>query len=259
MTSDTSRLLADFRRFHQQAGDVVEGALLVSRLVDPETDIATCRAELLRLAEAVGPAANANSVLTLFRAEGFRGAEVHDDARHSALSHVLRTRRGIPISMAACLLGVARLLDIPAQGINFPGHFLISLDRQLVDPFNLLIMDADERARRLAAAGVPPGVALRPAGPRDIVLRMLNNLRGLAESRGDAATALELTDYQAVLAPEDFGLRMLRAELYTALGVPGMARHEWGLAREAAPDPQARAMVEARLGGPDRPPERGLH
>ena len=109
------------------------------------------------------------------------------------------------------------------------------------------MLDAEARAARLAAAGVPPGLALRPASPRDIVQRMLNNLRGLADTRGDAAAALEISDYQCVLAPRDFGLRMVRADLWQALGVGGMARREWELARELAPDAGARAGVEGRL------------
>ena len=258
MSGFPSPLLTDFERFQRHPDDVIEGALLVSRLVEPATDTAWCRRELLNLANAVGPAASAHRVLEVFRGEGFRGAEAYYEARNSALQSVLTTRRGIPISLAVCLLGVARLLDIPAQGINFPGHFMITVERQLIDPFQLAVLDAETRASRLAAAGVPAGVALRPASPRDIVLRMLNNLRGLAESRQDAASALEITDYQCVLAPRDFGLRMLRADLWQALGVGGMARREWELARDLAPDPATRAGVEARLSSVENTP-RSLH
>ncbi len=258
MSGFPSPLLADFERFQRHPEDVIEGALLVSRLVDPATDIDWCRSELLKLANAVGAAASAHRVLEVFRAEGFRGAEAYYEARNSALQAVLTTRQGIPISLAVCLLGVARLLDIPAQGINFPGHFLLTVERQLVDPFELSVLDAETRAARVAAAGVPPGIALRPASPRDIVQRMLNNLRGLAEARSDASAALEISDYQCVLAPRDFGLRMVRADLWQALGVAGMARREWELARELAPDADARAGVEGRLGSMDTSP-RTLH
>ena len=258
MSGSPAPLLADFERFHRHSEDVVEGALLVSRLVEPTTDTQWCRAELLKLANAVGAAASAHRLLEVFRAEGFRGAEAYYEARNSALQSVLTTRQGIPISLAVCLLGVARLLDIPAQGVNFPGHFLLTVERQLIDPFELDVLDAEARAARLAAAGVPPGVAFRPATPRDIVQRMLNNLRALAESRRDAAAALEISDYQCVLAPEDFGLRMVRADLWQVLGVDGMARHEWALARELAPNAEARAEVEGRLRAQPAAP-RNLH
>jgi regulator of sirC expression with transglutaminase-like and TPR domain len=247
MSGSPAPLLADFQRFQRHPEDVIEGALLVSRLVDPTTDTQWCRAELLKLANAVGAAGNAHRVLEVFRAEGFRGADTYYEARNSALQSVLATRQGIPISLAVCLIGVARLLDIPAQGVNFPGHFLLTVERQLIDPFELSVLDAEARAARLAAAGVPPGLALRPASASDIVQRMLNNLRGLSDTRGDATSALEITDYQCVLAPRDFGLRMVRADLWQALGVEGMARHEWELARELAPNAEARAGVETRL------------
>lgn len=252
------RLEAEFAAFATGDADVLAGALLVSRLLDPATDEAWCRQELARLAAAVRAPGDAQAVLETLAAAGFAGADEYYESRNSALSYVLKARRGIPISLAAVMIALCDTLGLPAHGINFPGHFLVRIDDQLVDPFLLDVVYDDDLDQRLEAAGVPAAQALRVAGPRDMVLRMLNNLRGLAMSHGNHALALEYTDYQLLLTEERYVLRMVRADLWRSLGVPGMVQVELRHALADAPDDATRDQIALRLEQPD-PPRPRLH
>lgn len=247
MDQPSSRLLEDFRKYALHPQDELEGALLISRFVDPGTDERLVREHLLGLATRIGPGASAEKMLAVLRLAGYAGAESYFEARNSALSHVVRAQRGIPISLAALIIGVARLLDLAVEGINFPGHFLVRLERQLVDPFTLQVLDREGRAQHLAAAGVRPDAPLPVADARTMVLRMLNNLLGIANGQGDYARALECTDLQLLLAPGDHGLRLVRAELWQKLGVTGMVRAELEAALALAREPGLRSRLSAML------------
>ena len=97
--------------------------------------------------------AQAASVLAMLRKAGFQGAEQYYDPDNSALELVLRRKRGIPISMAAVTIGVCEALGLDARGINFPGHFLVTIEGELVDPFLLQRVDDQERDERILADG----------------------------------------------------------------------------------------------------------
>ena len=242
-----STLKHDFKRFADQPADVPEGALLVSRLIDPATDAAWCRRELTRLAERVQSPYTATAVVEMLRAEGFTGAEDFYEVRNSSLQFVLRERRGIPISLATVVIGVGERLAMDARGINFPGHFLVTLEGQLIDPYALTLIDDTERQHRLAATGLSTQTAFRPANARDIVLRMLNNLRGLAVSQRNHTLALEYTDYQLLLTTDTYALRLIRAELWHGVGAPRMAGIELTHALAVAPDSTTKQQLEAWL------------
>lgn len=237
---------------------VVEGALLVSRVVEPATDPEWCVEELRRIAGRIGRGATVEALLEGLRAEGFGGAERYYLEANSALHTVLHARSGIPISLAVVVIGVAAELGMPAIGINFPGHFLVDVGGCLVDPFTLRAIDAAEWRARIAATGLPREQALKPATPTDVVLRMLNNLRGLAQSREDHERALELSDYQLSLAPRLAELRLVRADLWAVLGAPERAREELEAALAFAPAAALAAHLRERLAGLDAAP-RTLH
>ena len=80
---------------------------------------------------------------------------------------------------------------------------------------------------------------------------MLNNLRALAQLRGDHEAALELTDYQLIFAPNSLSIHFARAKLWTALGATGMARHELQEAIALAPGAAVKARLEKILLGLD--------
>jgi regulator of sirC expression with transglutaminase-like and TPR domain len=64
-----------------------------------------------------------------FEELGFQGNLNHyHDPENSFLNAVLKTRRGIPISLSVIWLELAQSIGLQAQGINFPGHFLVKVN-----------------------------------------------------------------------------------------------------------------------------------
>lgn len=167
----------------------------------------------------------------LFDELGYAGN--HDqyyDPRNSYLNEVLERRLGIPISLALVQMEVARRLDMPLDGVSFPGHFLVRLpvdDGMLVmDPFNRgRPLDAEELRERvqphLAGARIDDQALhelLNPASHRAILVRMLRNLQTVYAERSDWARAVRCTDRVLKLAPDnpdalrDRGLGYLQLE-----------------------------------------------
>lgn len=242
-----SPLKLAFESFAQAPHSAVEAALLVSRVVNPATDTAWCRAELERLAQAAGPTSSVPELVAALSAQGFTGAEDYYAPQNSSLEYVLRQRQGIPITLAIVLIGIGEHLRMRSTGINFPGHFLVSLNETLVDPYTLRLLDAAECRARVAASGVPYQQAMRTANPLEIALRMLNNLRGLAQSRDDFHAALEMTEYQLILAPQILDIRLARADLWQVVGAPDLSRHELETALALAPSAALSAEIRERL------------
>lgn len=238
-------LVDDFTAFAAAPRGAVEGALLVGRAIAPDFDTAWCRAEFARLAAGAGR--HALELVGHLRALGFGGARDYYRVANSSLEEVLRTRRGIPISLAMVVAGVAEQGGMVAVGINFPRHFLVAVEGVLIDPFAMLPADRAECEAWLEANGLAVDGAFRTASAVDVVLRMLNNLRLLALGQGDHARALDLSDYQLAVAADKLPLHLERVESWLALGVTGMARHELECALALAPNDGLRQQLAARL------------
>jgi len=236
----------EFRDFARAPGSALAGGLLIGRVIEPATDPDWVRAELAGLARDVAEPSAQNLVDTLAVA-GFGGAETYYAQSNSSIAHVLRTRRGIPITLALVVLGVAEQLGLSASGINFPRHFLVAVERVLIDPFRMRPVAPAELDEAIAAQGLTAQDALVPAGPIDIMLRMLNNLRLLAEEQGDYARALDFSGYQLLISPDAFPVLVSRVDLWLGAGVPEMARRELEQAIALAPDAAVAQQLEQRL------------
>ena len=128
---------------------------------------------------------------------GFAGNVNHyHDPDNSYLHRVLQTRRGIPISLAVLYLELAAAAGLQAQGVSFPGHFLVKVrltsGEVVVDPFtgeSLSRRALEERLEALRGApddDAPPlGLYLVAASPRDVLARMLRNLKAIHAERAD--------------------------------------------------------------------------
>ncbi len=149
----------------------------------------------------------------LFETYGFRGAPSEaDQPESSLLDHVLTRRRGLPILLSAVYLSVAARVGVPAEGVGFPGHFLVTVQtepRIWIDPYHGgRPVPRDALAARLSALeGRPPSPrrlasALAPVGPAYVLARVENNLKGARLRRGDLAGALRATERLLEVAPE---------------------------------------------------------
>jgi regulator of sirC expression with transglutaminase-like and TPR domain len=189
--------------------DLAVGALLVSEAARREpADIEATVAALDRLAgEARGTVApNVVAIAHwLHRVAGFRGnRDDYYDPRNSFLDEVLARKTGIPITLSIVVMEVARRIGAPAFGISFPGHFLVATaaegeGRAIVDAFEgVAVGKAALRAllqRTTGEAREPDPALLQPATKRQILARMLTNLRGIYASRGDRPTHERIAAY----------------------------------------------------------------
>jgi regulator of sirC expression with transglutaminase-like and TPR domain len=164
----------------------------------------------------------------LFHELGFSGNQAdYYDPRNSFLNEVIDRRTGIPITLSLVYLEVGRRCGLRVDGVSFPGHFLCKVtfdDGELiVDAFNRgQLLGLAEIKRRLASA---VGEAarfderlLRAARPREILARMLQNLRSIYLEVNDLPRALSAVDRQLVLQPEDARLLREHARLCEQLG-----------------------------------------
>jgi regulator of sirC expression with transglutaminase-like and TPR domain len=171
-----------------------EAALTISATLQPGLDLIDWLAALDELAGRC-PTPTADGVARfLFDAEGFVGNRTaYYDWRNSCLDRVIGTRTGIPISLSVLMIEVARRVGVGLVGVGMPTHFLV---RDAVDPD--VFFDPFDHGRRLDRAGardlfenvtrrqVPwDDRFLEPTPRRDVVIRMLNNLKGVFAGRGD--------------------------------------------------------------------------
>ncbi len=176
-----------------------------------------------------------------FKDLGFAGNVNHyHDPDNSYLHVVLRTRRGIPVSLAVLWLELAQGLRLKARGINFPGHFLVKVNlpagQVVIDPFSGESLSREALSERLlpyqqsrgmvGEFEVPMGLYLQSATPRDILVRMLRNLKDLHRSQADVSRLLAVQERLVILLPDHWPEWRDR----------GLAHAELGNTREAVAD-----------------------
>jgi regulator of sirC expression with transglutaminase-like and TPR domain len=195
----------------------------------------------------------------LFVEEKLRGnADDFYDPRNSYLNEVLERRLGIPITLAVVCMEVGRRAGVLLEGVGFPGHFLLRLARHpqvLIDPFDggrlLTAEDCKEMLDKMTRGqrDFEPRL-LRPAGPRQILQRMLNNLRGIYLHRGDVERTVAVLDRLLLLDPDDPTPLRDRGLLHVQWGDPeqGIADLESYLETDGAEDagPVNEVLAEAR-------------
>lgn len=138
------------------------------------------------------------------------------DPDNSYVSVILRTRRAIPISLALLWLELAQGLGLAARGVGFPGHFMIKVNlpngQVVIDPLNGQSLGREDMAERLdpyrRRSGlvdefeVPLGLFLQVSPPRDIIARMLRNLKEIHTAQEDWLRLIAVQDRLIVLLPQ---------------------------------------------------------
>ncbi len=241
---DNLKFSDEFYSFVRGTQDPVAGALLVSRVIDGDTDLVWIEQEFKRLATGyTEEICDAKSLCAYLRGQGFGGSDNYFRQENSSLNFVLRQKEGIPISLAILLMGVGRILGLLVEGINYPGHFLARVDGTLVDPFSLQVFDNSKGL--LNSKNQPIDIGdLNVASGRDIVMRMFNNLRQIASDNGDYASALDYCGYQLILTEEPFPVYVERVSLWLAAGVKEMALHDLDKSISYAPNLEVRSKLE---------------
>lgn len=147
----------------------------------------------------------------LFSKCGFRGNALnYSDPRNSFLNDVLERRLGIPITLSVFYIAVAKKLKIPAYGIGMPGHFIVGVETEvgalLLDPFHngvwLSQQDCVALVRQTTGyRGEFQSYWLEKTPEKEILIRMLNNLRLVYSSLEQWELALKTIQHMRVVAP----------------------------------------------------------
>jgi regulator of sirC expression with transglutaminase-like and TPR domain len=172
----------------------------------------------------------------LFQEEGFRGnVEEYYDPKNSYLNDVIDRRIGIPITLSTVYMEVARRAGVHVEGVGLPGHFIVRVvlggHGLLVDPFHggVLLTEADcqERLDRIFAGRVKVASEMLAAcDRREILGRMLRNLKALFMRREDYPRALRAADLLLCVHPDSAEDLRDRGILYATLDCYGLALHD---------------------------------
>jgi regulator of sirC expression with transglutaminase-like and TPR domain len=241
-------------------------ALQLASIEFPALDVAPYLAELDRHAAVIASRMDSSStgsdyVATandyLFEDLGLAGnTDDYYNPHNSCLNQVLDLRTGIPITLSVVYMEVARRLGRHVYGIGLPGHFVV----QYADARYSAYIDVFDGGRLLTADGCRnlskrvSGVdiyqtpsLLQPVSPRQILLRMLNNLRAIYFQRRAYHKALAVLDLLIIAtpgSPEEYRQRgVLRGEVEQF----GGARQDFETYLRLAPDSEDRAEVERQL------------
>lgn len=233
--------------------DLLHAALLVAQLDNPDLELEPYRQQVAAMAEEIrgtfpvgaGDSARLAALTThLFTENGFHGSRSDFYNRaNSYMNAVLDDREGLPITLSILFLDLAERLGIGGlSGLPLPGHFMVrhtqkdGTDR-IIDVFNggkvLTRSEAQEQIFEATGEGFRDA-DYRRASKREIIVRMLRNLLGIAERGGSAAAHLRYLDVIVALTPDSVPDRLNRARLrLQAADTPGAKEDfKWILDRQ---------------------------
>ncbi len=219
-----------------EAVDLFGAAMVIARLGDPDVDPEPYARLLDRWAEEVLDHAGSRRDLEelcqaidwqLFHVLGFHGNSFdYADPANSYLDRVIERRTGIPITLSLVYMEIARRVGLRCDGVGFPGHFLVRCgdpeEPIYLDPFHQGVrLDEAELLARLASldlGGASPHMYLCAVTRRQILQRMLANLRAAYRERSDFQRWLMADALAIVLEPWNVSLYGERGMLHYRLG-----------------------------------------
>ena len=205
----------------------------------------------------------------LFDDLGFIGnTDDYYDPRNSYLNEVLERRTGIPITLAVLYMEIGRRIELPFEGVSFPGHFLVRLPLRggtlVLDPFSggvpqseselrerlkrVIPRDfADGKAGGVSVAELPLDQFLEPASNRQILARVLRNLKGVYREKDKPERVLEVLNRMIIVAPDAAPELRDRGFVYQRLECWRPALKDLAEYLERAPDAGDADEVRAKM------------
>ena len=248
---------------------LTEAAVSLAQDAYPDLDLEAVLAELeelaLRVKRRLPEAADLPEKISalnrfFFRELGFAG-NLNDyyDPDNSHLNVVLKRRRGIPISLAVLYLELAEQIGVPVNGVSFPGHFLLRItlpegdvmldpttgqslsEAQMVDMLEPYISHTEQ------SVGNALRMLLQPATPREIVARMLRNLKAVYLQTDRWQRLLAIQQRLVVLLPENIEEIRDRGFAYARLDYLRPALEDLERYLDDRPDAEDATTVETQL------------
>jgi regulator of sirC expression with transglutaminase-like and TPR domain len=242
-------------------------ALLIAAEEYPQLDVDYYIAQLDGFAEELrprlpSPAGSLSDLRRLrdylFNDLGFRGNSGHYfDARNSFLNDVIDRRLGIPITLSVIFIEVGRRVGLELQGVGMPGHFIVKhLSEEgevLFDPFNEgKELTADEcRALIVEMYGgelIFHPSFLRAVSKQQIIVRMLQNLKGIYARANDHHKLLTAVERALLVTPESLTEIRDRGLALAGLGRWNQACEDLETYLRGVPKAEDAEQIRARIG-----------
>ena len=218
--------------------DLGRAALFIAGEAYPGLDILRYVAKLEAMAAAVRPGVTTTDApilkiahlnTYLFEEWGFRGnTQEYYDPRNSFLNDVIDRRLGIPITLSVVYMEVGRRVGMPLQGVGMPGHFIMKYadpeEDIYIDPFSkgrILSREAcEELLQDVYGEPVPfHETFLAPVSKKQILSRMLMNLKAIYIHTKDYLKALSVVERQLIIQPDTEQEVKDRAALRNLIGM----------------------------------------
>ena len=209
--------------------DLAHACLLIAQDAYPGLDVERYLGEIERMALRLRPLLPAaggpeESIVALnqflFEDLGYWGnIDDYYDPRNSYLNDVIDRKTGIPITLCILYMEIGRRIGLPLEGVSFPGHFLVRLRLRggvlVLDPFAGGAPQSEDELRERLARVIPPGAAdnvpvaelpleqfLEPASRRQILTRVLRNLKGIYRETDKPERLLQVLNRLLVIHPD---------------------------------------------------------
>jgi regulator of sirC expression with transglutaminase-like and TPR domain len=238
-----------------------DAALWIAAEHDGQLDFQAVREQLTALERSVSaalpslPASElAQPLLRQMATLGFQQDDVAQPKPQAALIHkILERRRGQPLGLALIALEIARRLEIPLEGVNFPGHFLLRVPGadHTLDPCGgrrLYPKDCRELLLRQFGADTPLRAEhMKIASPAMMLQRLSRNLRYLHQLNDDLLCALKDATRVMELGQASTSDYLARASLYQHLECPQAERFDLEHALMLSEDTVQKVRLTQRL------------
>jgi regulator of sirC expression with transglutaminase-like and TPR domain len=250
--------------------DLARACLMIAEDAYPGLDVERYMAEIetmgLRLRARIGNAGGVEQRVIalnefLFEELGYWGnTDDYYDPRNSYLNEVIDRKTGIPITMSILYMEIGRRIGLPLEGVSFPGHFLVRLRLRggvlILDPFSGGAPQSEAELRQRLQRVIPEGAAdvsvaelpldqfLEPASNRQILSRVLRNLKGIYREADKPEKLLHVLNRILVVSPDAASELRDRGYAYQRLECWGPALKD--LRDYLDRDPEAADMDEVR-------------
>lgn len=263
------RIRADFARLVKRPEptlDLARAALLVAAESDPKVDVDgqlhTLESWANELRARLDPGWNNLQKLArlrsfLFEELGFRGDTMdYYNPSNSLLHEVMERRLGIPLTLSIIFMELGWRIGIPFEGVGFPGHFLVRLPGEprdlLLDPFKRGMMVHEEDCRQMLREATGGKMEfddelLASVSKRDMIARLLLNLKGAYLRLNEDERALAAVDRLLLIHPEDAEEVRDRGLLLYRLQRFGPAYESLATYLKARPEAPDRADIERHV------------
>lgn len=244
--------------------DLIEAALLIAVEGRPDIDPNDCYLRIENLAREANDHVDLNQNTRaaardlcdfLYQHSGYSGD--HRDyynPENSYFDRVLERRKGIPITLALVYICVGRTLGLHVEPVGFPGHFLVKIigdEEVLVDPFSGQVL-SEEDCQELLKICTQGTVTFKPehletVSNREVLRRMLNNLKAIYMGREELSEALGVCDRLLMISRDSPRDLLDRAQILEKLECYASAAEDLEYLLTLTPPPQVSEAVREKI------------